>query len=104
MTESKTAVPRMELHKFAEDAGLTIEQVLAEITSGRLTFDVDDSGAVYTDVFAALDWINRRLAALSHLGIKGVAFPVYPCDMRSIEWLPDSSRVNLDALHQPANN
>ena len=85
---SEQSPNRIELHDFAEQLGLTPAQVRDELAGGRLAFDVDDAGVVFTDRFAALDWIQRRVAAISMFGQNGVGFPLFPADWSNIEHIP----------------
>lgn len=79
---------RVELHDFAADLGLSPEQVRDELAGGRLAFDVDEDGVVFTDRFAVLDWIQRRVAAVAMFGVHKLGFPLYPADWRDREHIP----------------
>lgn len=86
---------RLELHQFAADSGLTPEQVRAELASGRLAFEIAETGQVFTDRFAVLDWISRRISALSMFGADKVQFPLYKCDWRALEDIRDRPEVGF---------
>ncbi|MFI4860123.1 MAG: hypothetical protein ACIAXF_05510 [Phycisphaerales bacterium JB063] len=79
---------RVELHDFAEQLGLSPQQVRDELAGGRLAFDVDDDGVVFTDRFAVFDWMQRRVAALAMFGVHKVAFPMYAADWTDREFIP----------------
>lgn len=84
----KTTDNRIELHDFASQLDLTPEQVRGELAGGRLAFDVDDDGVVFTDRFAAMDWIQRRVAALAMFGVHKIGFPMYAADWTDREHIP----------------
>ena len=79
---------RVELHDLAAQLGLTPDQVRDELAGGRLAFDIDEAGVVYTDKFAAMDWIQRRVAALAMFGQNGLGFPLYAADWQDREHIP----------------
>ena len=74
------------LTDFAEELGLTYEQVLGEIIAGRLAF-TRQGGETFTSRFAVLDWIHRRAYALWAGGRENVAFPIFDCDLDLLEEL-----------------
>lgn len=74
----------ISLGKFAIDFGLTGQQVIDEIASGRLGFS-EQGGERFTDHFAVLDWAQRRALALVDRGAYGVTFPIFGCDIEFIE-------------------
>lgn len=93
-------INRVELHAFGQQLNLTQDEVIAEVKSGRLGFDVDDDGCVFTDTFSVMDWSQRRIAALATFGAEGVEFPMYKCDWQSLEHLPSPRTISVTKPQQ----
>lgn len=87
---------RVDLNDFAADLGLSPSEVRVELAAGRLGFAIDDQDVIYTTAGDVLRWCQMRVAAIALFGVRGVGFPLYTTDWRSVEFLPDQPEQNAD--------
>ena len=86
--EHLTPDSRVELLAFADDLGLTPQEVRAELAGARLGFSIDDDGCIFTTAADVLRWCQQRVAAVALFGQTKVGFPLYPADWQGIEFIP----------------